>query len=364
MTRFGLTRLDVALATLCAGAMLVELWVGPKAEPSVLAVVTILAASLPVLVRRRWPVATFFAVLALLFPVMETCSVYNTIPTPAVICAFTLADQRGRRTAALVAALALPLTLVILQIYSPHVLLSWPTASYLAAVGLPFALGVANHERRAYTAALVEKAGSAERLRIARDVHDVVAHAMVSINVQAGVGAHLIDRDPAQAHAALRAIKQVSGDALTDLRAVLGVLRDAEAGADAVALPVQRLADLADLEGTGLRLSVDIDEAARALPASVDATGFRIVQEALTNTLKHSGTTSARVRVTRQGDHVVIEVVDDGGSAPAPLRATGTGAGVAGMRDRALAVGGSLEAGPRPEGGWRVAATLPVEVSV
>ena len=127
---------------------------------------------------------------------------------------------------------------MILQVYSPHGLFTWDTVKNLGLVALPLALGVA--DRRCYTAALVDRAETAERtreeetlrrvgqerLRIARDVHDVVAHAMVAINVQAGVGAHLLDRDPEQARVTLRDIKKVSGDALTDLRSMLGILRE------------------------------------------------------------------------------------------------------------------------------------------
>jgi signal transduction histidine kinase len=389
VTRFSPSRLarpgvaDVVLAALCVALMHAEQVLAAYADGSVLTSVAIVLASLPVVFRRQAPVVAFVAAVVTLFGVMETSSVYNTMCAPIALCAYSVADRHGRRAALITVAASVPLTLWSLQIYSPHPVFSWGTAQYLALVCLPLALGVADHDRRAYTAALVERAEAAEhsreaealrrvseeRLRIARDVHDVVAHVMVTINVQAGVGAYLLHDDPEQAHTALRTIKQVSGDALTDLRSVLGILRadDDPAAPDAPSgeRPVQRLAQLDELResvgAAGVDLAVDVDPAARALPASVDATGYRIIQEAMTNTVRHAGPTTARVSVRREEDSVVIDIVDDGGTSPASaLRATGSGNGLRGMRERAAAAGGSLDAGPRPQGGWRVTASLPL----
>lgn len=365
----------MALTLACIALLHVEVPLNDKAHPSVLGSIAIVVAALPVLTRRIAPIASYVLAFGLIFTVMATIDVYNTLGVPTALCAYAVADRHGRLAAAVTGLATAPAVLAILQIYSPHGLLSWGTAQNLALVALPLALGVAAHDRRAYTAVLVERAEAAERsreeeaerrvgqerLRIARDVHDVVAHAMVTINVQAGVGAHLVARDPAQAHDTLRTIKQVSGDALNDLRAMLGVLREDTPDVR----PVQRLADLADLReslhAAGVELSVDLDPAACSLPASVDATCYRIVQEALTNTLRHAGPTNARVRVARDGDAaVLVEVEDDGGSAPTPLGDTGSGNGLRGMRERAAVLGGRLEAGPTAAGGWRVTARLPL----
>jgi signal transduction histidine kinase len=200
-----------------------------------------------------------------------------------------------------------------------------------------------------------------ERLRIGRDVHDVVAHAMVEINVQAGVAAHLIDRDPEQARSALRDIKAASGAALGDLRATLGVLR-AEGAA-----PTEPAAGVEDLEGltAGLRAAgVEVTFAVDPLPAgasAVQAVVYRIVQEALTNALRHARATAVHVRVARHGDAVDVEVRDDGTGAGVT---GGSGQGLRGMRERAAAVGGAVECGPAPGGGWRVAARLPVHPGI
>ena len=198
-----------------------------------------------------------------------------------------------------------------------------------------------------------------ERLRIAREVHDVVAHAMVAINVQAGVAAHLLDRDPEQARTALRAIKAASGEALSDLRATLGVLREAEGAAPV--RPTGALDDLdelaAGLRAAGAHVAFEV-EPLDGVPAAVHAAGYRIVQEALTNALRHARPSQVRVRVTREDDAVRVEVVDDGAGAAAD--GGGAGHGVRGMRERVAALDGTLEAGPVPGGGWRVLAHLPL----
>jgi signal transduction histidine kinase len=200
-----------------------------------------------------------------------------------------------------------------------------------------------------------------ERLRIAREVHDVVAHAMVAINVQAGVAAHRLDQDPEQARTALRAIKAASGEALADLRATLGVLRGDEG--EAPVRPAAGLGDLdelaAGLRAAGVEVELDVGDVS-GLPGAVQAAGYRIVQEALTNALRHAGAARVRVRIRREGELVRVEVDDDGGGAAANGASGGSGSGVPGMRERAAALGGTLEAGPAAEGGWRVAAELPV----
>ncbi|MGI8714514.1 MAG: sensor histidine kinase [Solirubrobacteraceae bacterium] len=205
---------------------------------------------------------------------------------------------------------------------------------------------------------------SDERLRIAREIHDVIAHAMTAINVQAGVAAHLLEREPGQAYDALRHIKRTSGEALTELRGTLDILRDPSQGAPMGVGGVRfGLDDLEPLTG-GLRsagIAVDLDvEAITDLPASVHSAGYRIVQEALTNVARHAGATSARVRVRHATGAVTIEVVDDGPSRTIDHDRIVDGNGLRGMRERAVALGGTLEAAPIGSGGWQVTANLPV----
>jgi signal transduction histidine kinase len=209
-----------------------------------------------------------------------------------------------------------------------------------------------------------------ERLRIAREIHDVVAHAMTAINVQAGVAAHLLERDPRQAYGALRNIKHTSGAALTDLRSTLDVLRDPSAAAPLG--PPAGLGDIADLTGglrsAGVDLTLDIDSAAD-VPAAVQSVAYRIVQEALTNVARHAQATSTTVSVRRIPGAITVDVIDDGAAAPVPGGAGGAGGvggsetagnGIRGMRERAAALGGTLEAGRRDGGGWGVHAWLPM----
>ncbi|HVX42634.1 MAG TPA: sensor histidine kinase [Mycobacteriales bacterium] len=209
-----------------------------------------------------------------------------------------------------------------------------------------------------------------ERLRIARELHDVLAHNISMINVQAGVALHLLDEHPEQGRAALNTIKTASKDTLTELRSILGVLRSVDEVEDRA--PSHRLADLEALlvriRGTGLEVALLIEGESRETSASVDLAGYRIVQESLTNVTRHSQATSATVRLIYGTEDLVIQVQDNGvrdtglrdtgapGSDPTP------GNGITGMRERARALGGDVEAGFGPDGaGFRVQARLPLE---
>lgn len=204
----------------------------------------------------------------------------------------------------------------------------------------------------------------AERLHMARELHDIVAYSFATINVQAGVAAHVADDRPEQAAAALRAIQEISGEASRELRALLGVMRTA----DRTEAPLHGLARLDTLAETttaaGLPTRVVVSGRARSLPPAVDRAAYRIAQEALTNALRHAGPASAAVTVRYEPDRLVLEVTDDG-RGPEPRhgeREPGSGHGINGMRERALALGGELDAGPRSTGGFRVCASLPVGV--
>ena len=203
---------------------------------------------------------------------------------------------------------------------------------------------------------------SEERLRIARELHDVLAHNISLINVQAGVALHLMDEQPEQARTALSAIKQASKDALGELRSVLEVLR--RSGEAEPRTPQPGLAELDDLisrAGTaGLEVTVDVTGVRRPLPAEVDLAAFRIVQEAVTNFARHAGQATAAVRVA-YGEHDVTLQIDDDGRSGTPSAIAGSGSGIAGMRERTAALGGRLEVGPRPDGGFRVRAELPMD---
>jgi signal transduction histidine kinase len=182
---------------------------------------------------------------------------------------------------------------------------------------------------------------------------------MVAINVQAGVAAHLLEHDLEQARSALRDIKAASGEALADLRAALGVLRDGEG--EAATGPAAGLRDLGDLaaglRAAGVRVELDVADV-ESVPAAVQAAGYRIVQEALTNVLRHASARSACVSVAREDGALRVEVLDDGVGAGGG-GAGGSGSGLRGMRERAAALSGTFESGPADPHGWRVLARLP-----
>jgi signal transduction histidine kinase len=205
------------------------------------------------------------------------------------------------------------------------------------------------------------RAVDAERLRIARELHDVVAHTMATINVQAGVAAHVIDRQPDQAAQALEAIKQASKEGLRELRGILNVLRQADEPDERS--PAPRLAQLdvlvENVTRAGLPTSVVVHGQARTLAPTVDLTAYRIVQESLTNALRYAGPTTARVTLSYTDHELHVEVLD-GGRGRADHTPEGAGHGIAGMRERAEAVGGALTAGPGPDGGFRVQARVPL----
>ena len=205
----------------------------------------------------------------------------------------------------------------------------------------------------------LRRQASEERMRIARDLHDVVAHNISVINVQANTALHLMDRQPERAREALTAIHDVSRQALTELRSVLGVLRSA--GDLAPRAPSPGLGQLDDLlsavRGAGLKPRLRQRGDRPQLPASVDLAGYRIVQEALTNVARHSASGTVDVLVSYEADGVLVQV-DDAGPSRSPASAQ-AGNGITGMTERAHALGGRLSAGRRPDGGFRVAAWLP-----
>jgi signal transduction histidine kinase len=211
----------------------------------------------------------------------------------------------------------------------------------------------------------------AERMAIARDLHDVVAHNISVINVQANTALHLMDRQPERAREALTAIHDVSKQALAELRSVLGVLRAGEPDPPRTPGPgIDQIADLADrARSAGLAVRVTRSGEPRAVPADVSVAAYRIVQEALTNSARHAAGSAATVRIGYSGEALRVEVEDDGPvAAPAqdakPQAGDGSGNGITGMTERAQALGGTLKAGPRPAGGYRVRATLPLAASL
>ncbi|MFI8459236.1 sensor histidine kinase [Kitasatospora sp. NPDC085464] len=281
------------------------------------------------------------------------------------------AATRSRRVS--LSALALPLaTLAGLMLWGAvH---DYPVnplayAGYAATVLIAWLVGNTVHQTRAHTEALrgraSEQAITAERLRIARELHDMVAHSIGIIAIQAGMGSRVMDTQPAEARNALAAIETTSRETLAGLRRMLGALRAGEQES----APLEVAPGLAELDrlveksaGAGVRVAVTRGGESRALPADVDLAAFRIVQEAVTNVVKHSGTRDCHVTVDYRPDELAVTVVDLGAAPATPT--PGTGYGIAGMRERVALLHGEFSAGPRPEGGFLVAARLPIPVEV
>jgi len=372
---------DAALAALVLGVELAASlaaphWHGAKeSRPGTFGIILLVTGGLALLARRRYPGTVLAIVLG---ATLGATALGARSAWFALIVAFFTAVLRGRRLAA-IASLVIG--------YGASVWNTSAQSALLLAAGLVTLLSVAELTRVAAARAVADRRGrdeaaarraSEQRLAIARDLHDVVAHNISVINVQANTALHLMDRQPERAREALTAIREVSGQALTELGSVLGALRDpgglAEGAPLAPAPGVARLDELAArARAAGLAVAVAAEGAVRPLPAGVDAAAYRIVQEALTNAVRHSGGHAASV-LLRYGDgDLEIEVSDDGGGRAQPGGrggggggggggagpGSGSGNGLAGMTERARALGGTVAAGPRPGGGFRVLARLP-----
>ncbi|WP_210491391.1 sensor histidine kinase [Patulibacter sp. SYSU D01012] len=282
----------------------------------------------------------------------------------ATTSAAYLTDRRGAVVAAALFAASAGAATVLAFDGEPGVAVQLATSLVLG--GLAAAVGdtlrilhARNRELDALRAVEAREAVAQDRVRIAREVHDVVGHALAGIALQARAGRRLLDRDPPRAGEALREIDELATRALGETREAIGRIRGAEDRAEL--RPQPRLEDLDELVGRLRDGDLDVrlrrDGDGEAVPATVQASAFRIVQEALSNVVKHAGPASVDVRVTTTGDAVEVEVRDDGRRAPGPV---GRGHGIRGMRERAAQVGGAVDAGPAPGGGWRVQARLPV----
>ncbi|MFL6101194.1 MAG: sensor histidine kinase [Actinomycetales bacterium] len=211
-------------------------------------------------------------------------------------------------------------------------------------------------------AAETEVAATTERLALARDLHDTIGHSLSMIAVQAGVALHLLDEHPEQARPALTAIRSASKEALEEVRSTLAILRqdDSAPPTRPGLVRVGELLEAARLGGLDVQARLDpLGDTASGLPPTVDAAAYRVVQEALTNVTRHADATRAWVTVRRSPDTLRVEVVDDGhGPGPGPAA---EGSGLTGMRERAAALGGAVEAGAAPRGGFRVAVQFPLD---
>ena len=340
----------------------------PTAHPlGGLGVLLVVLGALFLLVRRALPREVLVGCAVVLLVYLGLGYPFGPVVVPSLV-ALAEAVAAGHRRFAYPVLGATVAVGVVLQVTLRGVF-SWEGAlaalAWLSAYVAGCELWRARQERRAQARAAAaeteRRQAGEERLRIARELHDVLGHHVSLINVQAGVALYLLDDDPQQARRALSTIKAASGDLLREMRSTLGVLRGIDE--EPPRAPTAGLAALdrlvADNAAAGLPVETEVD--APDLPAGVDLAAYRIVQEALTNVRKHAGASLATVRVWREGRVLRIVVEDDGRGAPVPADARRAGAGLVGMRERATALGGIVEYGTGPRGGFRVEAEIPVE---
>jgi signal transduction histidine kinase len=331
------------------------------------ALILVAVATLVLCWRRQWPVAVLCVSVAAATVYTLLGYVNGAVLVAPMVALYTVAAQSGVRRAV---AYGLG-TLAVLGSASVSVN---PLGRFGGGVDiLPFMVavvvfaGIAVANRRAYTAERAEQEArrrvDEERLRIARELHDVVAHTMATINVQAGVAAHVLSSRPEVAAESLQAIKAASKEGLKELRAILNVLRQAD-DAD----PTQPTPGTAQLENliagarrAGLETTFTVTGEPVPLPTTVDLAAYRIVQESLTNAIRHAGPATAAVSLGYHPGELRIDVTDTGRGQPTGTAAGQSGGhGLAGMRERAATVGGTVATGPGPGGGYRVAARLPL----
>ncbi|MGZ4723759.1 MAG: sensor histidine kinase [Ilumatobacteraceae bacterium] len=383
LSRADVNRRDAVVAIVLLGLMVASV-AGKAPDASqrgadALAYALAVPLTLPFAVHRRWPTASLICVLAAFGTyAIARYAVYPGVSLFAMLFGIALHSDRRRSIMALLLCVAAMVTALAIQPTGVATSSDW--TSSLLAIAVAWLAGENYRSRRARWAALEERAAmlenereerdrravADERLRIARDLHDIVSHAMSVIAVQAATGHHLLDRDTEAARRALSNVETASRGALVEMRRMLGVLRDND-DAPGSRTPAPSLSNLGQLiarvRDAGLGVSTSIDPDIPELPASVDLAVYRIVQESLTNVMKHGGPV-AFVSVTCSATELCIEVTDDGRvGGPAPTPGDTPGHGLIGMRERVALYNGEFSAGPRPGGGFRVAARLPLGAS-
>jgi signal transduction histidine kinase len=341
-----------------------------------------LGLCLPYLVHRRRPMLAIGLVAASLL--LYSLRQYAAYPGLSLfVLVFAIALHSRRRPAFLAMLVAIAAFAVALAVQPAGVATPATWTSTLLAVVVAWLAGENMRNRRARIAALEERSArlerereeraaqavAEERLRIARELHDVVAHSMSVIAVQSGVGHHVIDSQPEQARAALAAIETTSRAALVEMRRLLGVLRTDGGDPAAELAPAPGLDDLPDLveqvRTAGVATTLTVTGEPFTAGPGVDLSAYRIVQEALTNVIKHGGS-AADVLVDYRPDGLLVQVTDrpapgSGRPVAVPGEGGGHGHGLIGMRERVTVYGGTFDAGPVPGGGFRVVARLPCE---
>jgi signal transduction histidine kinase len=375
---------DVLLALLVAamhvqGSLAKPAEVGsrPLTDLGYLGYVLLVASGLVLAVRRRWPAPVFVttALLSLLYYGLDFSD--GPVWIGLFIALYTLTAYGDGRRSLVIAGVGIAVLttgwLIAAADTEPAAAIGWVFFRIAASV-MAAALGESVRSRRVIAAEALERARQAERtreeearsrvdaerLRIAREVHDTVAHAIAIINVQAGVTAYLLDKQPERARGALVTIEQTSAQALHEMRTVLGVLRDDAVGR----APHPGLGQVNELTAmareAGLDIELEVTSSAAPLPSAVDHTAYRILQESITNVITHVGPTRVTVTLDYGTDVLEVRVADEGGRDAGADPKAEPGHGIVGMRERCGLLGGELTAGPRPDGGFEVTARLPL----
>jgi signal transduction histidine kinase len=326
-----------------------------KVLPLLLGVTATSLAALGVLLCRRQPIVALSAALVSMWLGMFAPVLAFIAVPPLAYTVYWIAGHYRLRTAviALIAGLSGPLATALPDFTHVGAVIPFSVALVLA-----WTAGYARGQQRQYGEQLVRHQAEQERMRIARELHDIVAHGMSVITVQAAFGHLVIDDRPAEAKAALAAIESTGRETLAEMRQLLGVLR--QEGAGPALGPAPSLADVGGLIArtghAGVKVRLTVSGSPRALPAGIELSGYRILQEALTNVVKHAGTPAACAAISYREGELGIEVTDNGRGGPV----SAGGHGLAGMRERVRLYGGDLDAGPLPGRGFRVAVRIPV----
>ncbi|MFF2507524.1 sensor histidine kinase [Streptomyces sp. NPDC058067] len=352
------------------------------------AVVLIAISCLALLWRRRHPFGVLVVAIgcAILLQGFDFRAGPLGMMSPVILSVYTVAVCTDRRTAWTTAGVSAALLVVGAMVADPRTWLAPDNAAMVAWMALPAAIGDGVRSRRAYVTAVEERAEHAERtreqearqrvaderMRIARELHDVVAHHIALINAQAGVAVHLVERRPEHVLTALEGIRDVSQSALDELRVTVGLLRQPDETAaprDPAPGMKQVPALLTSFERAGLAVKQTLSGDPAPLSPAADLAAYRIIQEALTNVRKHAGVDKARLDLSYRPGGLTITVEDDGrakAASPEPGHdhrdghGHGHGHGLIGMHERAVTVGGRVQAGARAGGGFSVTAELPL----
>ena len=331
-----------------------------------LAILLLLVGPAALVARRRCPVAVLAVVLATTLLFMVLGYAYGPVILSAIIGIYT-AVTSGRRWAAWIGAVLLYVVHMAYRVAyddsPPSLVGAFAVGAWLLLIVIGAEVARAYQERAAERA-LVEqeearRRASDERLRIARELHDVLAHHISLMNVQAGVGLHLMDRQPGQARTALTAIEAASREAMGELRSALDILRRPDEAAPRAPAPSLSRLDSLQMRAAAAGLEVRIEQEGqqRELGAAIESAAYRVVQESVTNVIRHAGATESTVHLVFGDDELAITVEDNGTQLKDTVR---PGNGLGGMRERVEALGGRFEAGPLPMRGFRVRAWLPL----